>query len=104
MPGVDITRALGVGIATVERVRKRCVQEGIDSALNRREQVNRKKKVLDGEAEAKLIAIACGEPPQGRTRWSLKLLADELVELQIVEAISPETVRLALKKTHSSRG
>lgn len=99
-----IAQALKVGHATVERVRRRCVEEGIDAALNRKKQLRRRAKKLDGEAEAHLIAIACSEPPQGRTSWTLKLLADRLVEREIVDSISTETVRKALKKTSSSRG
>ena len=104
MTDKEITRALGVGQSTVERIRKRCVEEGIDSALNRKEQLRRRQKALDGEGEARLIAMACGEPPEGRARWTLRLLADQLVECEIVESISTETVRMALKKTNSSRG
>ena len=104
MTDVDIASALGVGKSTVERIRKRCVEEGIDSAVNRKEQLRRRRKILDGEGEARLMAIACGEPPDGRARWTLRLLADRLVECEIVESISTETVRLALKKTSSSRG
>ena len=104
MKDTDITSALGVGQSTVERIRKRCVEEGIDSALNRKEQLRRRRKILDGEGEARLIAMACGEPPDGRASWTLKLLADQLVESEIVETISTETVRRVLKKTNSSRG
>ncbi len=104
MTDAEISRALGVGLSMVERVRRRCVEGGIESALNRKEQLRRRQKRLDGEGEAKLIAIACGEPPDGRASWTLKLLADRLVECEVVESISTETVRMALKKTNSSRG
>ena len=104
MKDADISRALGVGLSMVERVRRRCVEEGIESALNRKKQLRRRQKILDGEGEARLIAMACGEPPEGRAGWTLKLLADQLVECEIVETISTETVRMALKKTNSSRG
>ncbi len=104
MKDVDITSALGVGQSTVERIRKRCVEEGIESALNRKEQLRRRQKRLDGEGEAHLVAIACSEPPDGRASWTLKLLAEQLVESEIVETISTETVRRVLKKTNSSRG
>lgn len=104
MTDAEITSALGVGQSTVERIRKRCVEEGIESALNRKKQLRRRQKILDGEGEARLIAVACGEPPDGRTSWTLKLLADELVECEVVETISTETVRRVLKKTNSSRG
>ena len=104
MKDADISGALGVGLSMVERVRRRCVEEGIESALNRKKQLRRRQKILDGEREARLIAMACGEPPEGRASWTLKLLADQLVECEIVETISTETVRQALKKTNSSRG
>jgi len=104
MTDADISSALGVGQSTVERIRKRCVEEGIESALNRKKQLRRRRKVLDGEGEARLIAMACGEPPDGRASWTLKLLADQLVESEVVETISTETVRRVLKKTNSSRG
>ena len=98
MTDAEISNALGVGIATVERIRKRCVLEGTEAALNRKKQLRRRKKVLDGDGEARLVAIACSEPPDGRTSWTLKLLADRLVECEIVESISAETVRRVLKK------
>ena len=104
MTDAEITRALGVGQSTVERIRKRCVEEGIESALNRKEQLRRRRKILEGEGEARLIAIACSEPPDSRTSWTLKLLADQLVECEVVGTISTETVRRVLKKTNSSRG
>ena len=100
----EIARSLQVGRATVERVRRRCVEEGLERALGRREQLNRRRKKLDGEGEAHLIALACGEPPEGRAGWTLKLLADRLVECEILESISTETVRQTLKKTNSSLG
>ena len=102
MKDADISGALGVGLSMVERVRRRCVEEGIESALNRKKQLRRRQKTLDGEGEARLIAMACGEPPEGRAGWTLKLLADQLVECEIVETISTETVRQVLKKTNSS--
>ena len=98
MKDADISGALGVGLSMVERVRRRCVEECIESALNRRKQLRRRQKRLDGEGEARLIAMACGEPPEGRAVWILKLLADQLVEGEIVETISTETVRRVLKK------
>ena len=104
MTDAEISRALCVGPSMVERVRRRCVEEGIESALNRKKQLRRRQKRLDGHGEARLIAMACGEPPDGRVRWTLKLLTDRLVECEIVETISTETVRRVLKKTNSSRG
>ena len=100
----DIARSLQVGRATVELVRRRCVEEGVERALGRKEQLNRKRKRLDGQGEAHLIALACGEPPEGRAGWTLQLLANGLVEREIVESISHETVRQTLKKTSLSPG
>ena len=104
MKDVDIARALQVGTATVERVRRRCVEEGLERALGRKEQVNRRPRKLDGAGEAQLIALACSQTPEGRVSWTLKLLADRLVEREIVESISSETVRNTLKKTNSGPG
>ena len=104
MKDEEIARSLQIGSATVERVRQRCVEEGIEAALGRKQQLRRRPKKLDGSGEAHLIALACGEPPEGRAGWTLKLLADRLVECEIVESISPETVRQTLKKTNSSPG
>ena len=98
MKDADMFGALDVGLQIVERVRRRCVEEGIESALNRKRQLRRRQKLLDGEREARLIAMACGEPPESRASWTLKLLADQLVECEIVESISTETVRQVLNK------
>jgi transposase len=100
-----IAEALEVDVTTIERLRQRFVEQGLDAALGRKKQdrPSRERK-LDGKAEARLIALACSEPPQGRSRWTLRLLADRLVELEIVDTVSTETVRRTLKKTNSSRG
>ncbi len=82
----EIARALRVGTATVERVRRRCVEEGVEAALGRREQVNRRPRKLDGQGEAHLTHLACSEPPEGRAGWTLQLLADRLVQCEIVES------------------
>ena len=79
----EIARSLKVGTATVERVRRRCVEEGVAAALGRKEQLNRRRKKLDGQGEAHLIALACSPPPEGRVSWTLQLLADGLVEGEI---------------------
>ena len=100
----QIVEAFDASRATVERVRERFVQEGLQAAINRKKQTNRKPRIIDGDAEAYLIALACSEPPEGRTRWTLKMLAGRLVELDLVETVSTETVRRALKKTKSSHG
>ncbi len=104
MKDEEIARSLKVGRATVERVRRRCVEDGLERALGRKEQLNRPQKRLDGQGEAYLVALACGEPPEGRSSWTLKLLANRLVECEIVERVSSETVRRTLKKTNSSPG
>ena len=104
MKDEEIARALKVGTATVERVRRRCVEEGLERALGRKEQLNRRPKKLDGHAEAQLIALAGSQPPEGRASGTLQLLADRLVECEIVDRISAETVRQTLQKTHSSLG
>ena len=98
MKDEEIARALKVGTATVERVRRRCVEESLKRALGRKEQLNRRPKKLDGHDEAQLIALACSQPPEGRASWTLQLLADRLVECEIVDSISTETVRQTLKK------
>ena len=98
MKDEEIVRALKVGIATVERVRRRGVEEGLGAALERKRQLNRRPRRLDGQGEAHLVALACSQPPEGRVSWTLKLLADRLVEREIVESISTETVRQTLKK------
>ena len=99
-----IADAVEVSTATVERVRQRFVEQGVESALTRKKQDKpSRERVLDGTAEAKLIALACSPPPDERARWTLRMLADKLVELEVVDAVCPETVRRTLKKTSSSR-
>ena len=83
------------------RVRRQYVEEGLQAALNRRPPTREYRRKLDGEQEARLIALACSEPPEGQARWSLRLLADKLVELEVVEDVSYQTVRRTLKKTKS---
>ena len=100
----DIVDALGCGRATVERVRQQFVEDGLEATLNPRPTTRMYERRLDGKMEAHLVAIACGAPPEGRARWTLRLLADRLVVLGHVESIAPETVRQTLKKTNSSRG
>jgi transposase len=94
----QIVGAFEVNVSTVERLRQRFVEESFEASLQRKEQKNRKAKKIDGRAEAHLIALACGDPPDGRKRWTLKLLADELVALEVVDGVCPETVRKTLKK------
>ena len=100
----QIGESLDIGHATIERVRQRFVEEGIESALSRREQKNRRQKIIDGEKEAYLIAIACSETPWGKSNWTLQMLADRMVELNYVEQVSTETIRQTLKKTNLSLG
>ncbi len=100
-----IAEALDVDVTTVERLRQRFVEQGLEAALQRKKQDHPSRlRTLDGKAEARLIALACSAPPRGRVRWTLRLLADKLVELEVVGAVSAETVRRTLKKTSSSRG
>jgi transposase len=104
-PDDRIAEALDCGVRTVERVRQRFVERGLEQALGRKPQdrPSRERK-LDGAAEARLIALACSAPPDGRAAWTLQLLADRLVELRVVDCVCDETVRRVLKKTRSSRG
>ena len=94
----EIAKAIHTSRLTVERVRKRFVTEGLDSALNPKVQKHRKPKKLDGKEESFLIATACSAAPEGRSDWTLQLLADRLVECNIVDSISGECVRQTLKK------
>lgn len=94
----QISEALDVGLITVHRVRQSFVEDGLEGALIRRP-LPRRRSMLDGDQEAHLIALACGSPPAGRRRWTLRLLADRLVELGHVDHVSHETVRRTLKKT-----
>lgn len=100
-----IAEALDCGVRTVERVRQRFVERGLEAALGRKPQdrPSRERK-LDGRAEARLITLACSQPPHGRAAWTLQLLADKLIELRVVDSVCDETVRRVLKKTRSSRG
>ena len=94
----EISQALTVSLATIARVRERCVEAGLEVALHRHSSDRPRARKLDGTQEAHLIALHCGPPPKGQARWILRLLADRLVELEIVDSIAPETVRLTLKK------
>jgi transposase len=99
----DIAQALHTSPSTVERTRRRFVEGGLERALNESPRPGGKRK-LTGKQEAYLVALACSDPPEGKKRWSMQLLADRLVELEIVEEISDETVRRTLKKGTLSRG
>jgi hypothetical protein len=99
-----IAVALEVNPATVARIRQRYVTAGLEAALHRKPPARQYHRRLDGEQEAYLAALACSPPPEGRKRWTLRLLADRLVELEVIESVSYETVRQTLKQTGSSRG
>ena len=98
-----IAEAVGVSVATIERVRQRFVEEGLEAALSPRPPRRLYRRKLDGEAEARLIALACGPPPEGRARWTLRMLAERMVVLGHVGSVSHETVRTTLQQTNLSR-
>ena len=100
----DIVAALDTSLSTVHRTRQEFVEQGLDAALSRRKPAGRQYRKLDGAQEARLAALACGPAPAGHARWTLKLLAQRMVELAVVDSIGPECVRTTLKKTHSSLG
>jgi transposase len=100
----DIAKAVGCGRVTVERIRKRFVEEGLQEALGRHKSRRQYQRKLDGKGEAHLIALACSEPPKGQKRWTLRLLADRMVALEYVDSLSYQTVRRTLKKTNLSLG
>ena len=99
-----VAEALGVCRITVSRVRQQFAAEGLDATLHKKRAAARQYSQLDGAQEARLIALTCSPPPAGQARWTMKLLADKLVELEVVQAIDPATVWRALKKTTSSPG
>jgi transposase len=99
-----IAEVFDVGLSTVHRQRQRLVGEGLEAALARKPSRQARPRKLDGEKEARLIVVACAKAPEGSARWTMRLLADRLVELKVVDAISDETVRRTLKKTNSSPG
>jgi transposase len=95
----EIADVFDVGVSTVHRLRQRLVKDGLEAALSRRPMSSKRPRKLDGAQEARLIAVTCGPAPEGRARWTLRLLADKLVELEVVDSIGRETVRQTLKKT-----
>ena len=99
-----IAGALEIHVTTVARIRRQFVEQGLNAALERKRPDRVYARLLDGAAEAHLVAVACSDPPVGRERWTLRLLADELVRLEVVEAVSHETVRRTLEQTPSRRG
>lgn len=102
--GEEVANILRISMRKIDRVKKRFVEEGLDAALGRKPSPRNYERMADGEVEAHLVALSCGEPPEGFARWSLRLLADRAMELEYVDSISYETVRRVLKKTKSNRG
>lgn len=100
----QISKVLKVGMRTIDRVKKRFIDEGFEAVLERRPTQRVYERKMDGDAEAKLIKLCCSEPPKGFAKWSLRLLADKMVELKYVETISHVTVRSVLKKTNLNLG
>jgi len=94
----EVADRVEVNERTVSRLRQRCVEQGLETALERQPRVRERSRVLDGDGEAQLVAMMCSEPPPGQSRWTLKLLRHQLVELDIVDSISQESVRQVLKK------
>jgi transposase len=100
----QISKVLKVGMRTVDRVKKKFIEEGFEACLDRRATSRIYERKTDGDVEAKLVKLCCSEPPKGFAKWSLRLLADKMVELNYVESISYVTVRSVLKKTNLSLG
>ena len=100
----QISKVLKVGMRTIDRVKKKFVEEGFEAVLERRPTSRIYEKKSDGDIEAKLVTLCCSEPPRGYAKWSLRLLADRMVELKYVESISHVTVRSILKKTNLNPG
>jgi len=96
----DICKVLKIGMRTIDRLKKRFVEEGLEGILEEKKPKRIYEKKIDGDLEARLIALSCSDPPEGYSRWSLRLLADKVVELNYVDNISYETIRKALKKTN----
>ena len=100
----QIAKVLQINTKTVERVKKRFVEEGFEECMDRKPYPKLEPKKVDGDFEAHLIAISCSEAPEGMARWSLRMLADKMVELKYIDSVSHETVRQVLKKTKLNRG
>ena len=100
----QIADLVGVSLSTVHRTRQRLVEEGLEATLHRKPSTNRQYRKLDGAQEAQLVALACSAPPAGRVAWTMRLLTDRLVELEVVDSIGEETVRTTLKKTLCNLG
>lgn len=102
--GKNICQVLKISARMIDRVKQRFVEEGFDACLERKPMSRTKEKKADGELEAQLIALSCSKAPDGFARWSLRLLADKVVEMKYIESISHETIRKMLKKTNLNRG
>jgi hypothetical protein len=100
----DIAKALNAHARTVERTRETCVKAGVEGALNHTRPKKTRRKVLDGAAEARLVQLACSDAPDGHESWTMQMLADKLIELEVVETVSSETVRTTLKKMNLNLG
>ena len=100
----DIAEALDIGKSSIERLRERFVEEGLEASLRGRPRTRVYERKLDGKAEARLVAVACTDPPEGRVRWTMELLADKLIELKVVDKVHPSTVCRTLKKMNLSLG
>ena len=100
----QICKVLKIGMRTIDRIKKRFIEEGLESVLERKLTNRQYEKKVDGDVEAKLVTLCCSDPPKGRAKWSLRLLADKMVELRYVDSISYVTVREVLKKTNLSLG
>jgi transposase len=100
----QISKVLKVGMRTIDRIKKKFVEEGLETVLERKPTARVYEKKMDGDTEAKLVSLCCSQPPKGYAKWSLRLLADKMVELKYVESITHVTVRSVLKKTNLSLG
>jgi len=100
----QLSKVLKIGMRTIDRVKKKFIEEGLDATLERRPTTRIYERKVDGDVEAKLVTLCCSDPPKGYAKWSLRLLADKMVELKYVESISYVTVREVLKKTNLSLG
>jgi len=99
MTGQQLADVLPVSLRKIDRVKRRFVEEGLEAALGKRKPERQYVKKADGDFEAHLVALSCSQPPEGYARWSLRLLADKMVELEHVDSVSHETIRRVLKKT-----
>jgi len=100
----DISKVLKISMRTIDRIKQKCVEGGIESALERAESTRVYEKKMDGDLEAAVVQLCCSDPPEGHAKWTARLLSDKLVELRLVDSISHVTVHYALKKTALSRG